>query len=135
MFCILVLFFWSLSGYKVWLNFLMRKNVSLRNNAQKFQKSYFRKFKIICSGSAALPLISLCQYNFANCRKKKILKISNYLKITESDRKSSSCSFVEKSWKQTFDLELRKNDEIFFVIMNFTKNQDFPNNKNFNKIF
>ena len=29
----------------------------------------------------------------------------NYLKISRSDRKSSSSSFVEKSWKHSFDLK------------------------------
>ena len=35
-------------------------------------------------------------------------KIKKYLKVAKSDRKSSSHSFVEKSWGQTFDFKLRK---------------------------
>ena len=48
----------------------------------------------------------------------------NYLKITRSDKKSTSSSFEEKSWDHTLDLKLEKMEN-FSVITIVFKIQDF----------
>ena len=52
----------------------------------------------------------------------------NYLKITRSDKKSTSSSFEEKSWDHTLDLKLGKKWKTFPLSRLFSKFKIFSKN-------
>ena len=55
-----------------------------------------------------------------------------YLKITRSDRKSTSSSHVEQSWETTLDLKLAKKNWKNFPLSRFlSRFKIFEKNKNF----